>query len=387
MDMTKDELVAAVEAAGETVPSLSELAANASSYNKQPFIDEAERRLEEAASQQSVVEDGDLSDLDMTEVDADDLFDHLLSEMPGAVIAPKRQAYLRIPHPTFPEDSFVITAFQGTMGSRQISLDEYTRSWRDANEDDTPDPYVSEMNTTSLSEVPRWARETVLELIEAEEIHFFKSEEEAARSERGPKEERTTILDNDTGEVRLELRYPDRAGGDRRPILEPIGKFKKAEQEAAWNVLNGDVRGERPLPRRTEDVTAEPANITDAEIRHVADRIKDCLENPAHYIEKRQVPMQFDKRAFFNQLLKTEMAGFTPRRPGVVENKIGGTRPDIVRVIRAIAKDHGFEPMSDYFVRRQDRETIPDLTPDQDMGSRQAVPQVAQFADRFDRTR
>jgi hypothetical protein len=331
-DMTKAEMLKAAEALVEAHPELAEL-------------NDKMTKAEIAAAVDAAVGEG--------EADRAELFARLLKEMPDAVLVPRTDALLRLANPSAPSMTFEIRAVEGELGMRLRTLEEVTRRWRTP-EDNLEASHREPVRTTPITDVPTWAREQVLELVEAGTLRLFATAEEASAEENTAATHGRGLLDSNVGKLDMKVVYAKNTGMAQPPVLvEPTGEFTAAEQEAAWNVINGVVEGEYPLPDMPDAISEDPADITKEEYLHVKERIERCLQHPEPFTERSTSRDVFDERTFFNQLLQIEYGGFTPTRHG--NAKQGGVRAKIVRLIRQMAKERGFEVMGDYVVTRQER--------------------------------
>lgn len=333
-ELTKDELIAqyeAVVAAAEKADSKPE---------EKPEENDQETPAEE--------EEG--------EVDKAELYARLLKEMPEAAVVPRTAMLLTLEHPTTPSLTYTIRAVAGELGSRALTLEEVTRRWKSP-EDNYETAHREKVHATLLSDVPEWAREQIVDLVEDETLALYATVEEAEREESEATTHGKAILDNDVGRLDMKVVFAANTGSANPPMLvEPTGKFDRAEQECAWNVVNGFVEGEGPLPDDPEAINEDPQTITTEELMHVERRIQRCLEHPALFTERTVSKESFDQKMFFNQLLQIEYGGFTPRRNG--NSKNGGVRKRIVKLLRQRARDAGFEVMGDYVINRQERGEI-----------------------------
>lgn len=333
-DMTKAEMLRAAEALVEAHPELAEL------NDKMTKAEIAERVAAATATGPATA-------------DRAELFARLLREMPDAVLVPRTDALLRLENPAARSMTFEIRAVRGELGMRLRSLEEVTRRWRTP-EDNLEAGHREPVHTTPVTAVPAWARERVLDLVEDGTLRLFATAEEAEAEQNTAATPGRGLLDSNVGKLDMKVVYAKNTGMANPPVLvEPTGEFTAAEQEAAWNVINGVVEGEYPLPDVPDAVSEDPADITKEEYLHVKGRIERCLQHPEPFTERSTSRETFDERTFFNQLLQVEYGGFTPTRHG--NAKQGGVRPKVIRLIRQTAKDRGFEVMGDYVVAKQER--------------------------------
>lgn len=312
-------------------------------------------------------------------------FDRLTTERPDAVVIPVRQAIVRLQKAGL--GTFEMSALPDLEMKYVTELSEMTRQWKEPAENKVEEG--RRVGTTRLADVPTWARSAVYDMVEAGDLRVYiddaAAQEQAGKYTKAPM---IDLLDTVTGTVDMKVVYGKTTGmaGAHRPItVEATGTFTEIEQEVAWNVLNSRVGSQPPLPANPDEVSTDPGTLTRAEVEHVRDRIKDAIERPDRYTEKKLPPTAsgrpvFRERIFFNQLLSCEYGGFTPQR-SVNANKNGGTRRQILLLIRKIAADYGFEVVGDYVVKAH----VPELGAGSALGVALGVMPVQPMSDNAQR--
>jgi hypothetical protein len=291
------------------------------------------------------------------------LFRRLLTEMPDAVMVPVYDIMLRLEHPIVPTLTFEVRAVEGQLGSVLIPIERMVRQWRRP-EDDTNKITSARLKSTPIKDVPEWAFEQVVALLQDGTLKLFTTATEMETQVVNTPGQQGSLLDTNIGVLDMKVVYAKNTNAANPPILvEPVGQFKTAEQEAAWNVINGIVDGEFALPDDPTDISGDPRTITTVEVQHVDRRIRRCLQSPERFTARPTSARLFDQKTFFNQLLQIEFSGFTPRRHDLAKN--GGRRPRILKLIRKIAVEQGFEVISDYVINRQERGVVQNLIPNQ----------------------
>lgn len=334
----------------DTYPQLAEI--DADNMKRDDMIKKAEIIFAQASTSSS----------EMSDEDKIEAFKKALEENPETVLVLRGQALLRLPHPKVRGKTFELNVFsdQGPMGSSLIEPHRLRREHTPETRNQPPG--VVTPSATRLGEVPKWAIPQIFDLVQEGQIAVKSDASEITKNAGMFGKE---ILDDNTAPIRMQYEYRDVPGrGDNKPFtLEPRGEFKRPEQKAAWNVLNSTVRGQEPLPSGRDAVSPDPNTITEEERQHVRSRIKECLTNPREYAESQNTnPKTFDKKTFFNQLLKCEYKGFTPRRHGNGA-KTGGTRKAIIQEIRSAAKAEGFEVLGDFVREKGDDSPKKDIMP------------------------
>ena len=277
----------------------------------------------------------------VSEPDPADLYRELLEKLPDGVLALVGEFMVRITHPEIPGETWTLYATEGDPRAESLSLDQVVMRWRQPEDERVRPLEAAAPRLVPLKEVPEWARPKVVELMKRELVRVFPSRD-VALEELAPSRvpQPGAILEDPVGTVRLGLSR--RHGPMGGVLVETIGEFTSVEQKAAFNVLCGEVDGEGPLPR-----DYDASEVTEEEVEHVRRRVLRCLERPSRFAD-RASDGNFDKRVFFNQLLRLEFEGKTPpRTPG---QRFGGTRAPVLRMLRQLIREHGYEVMGDYVV-------------------------------------
>lgn len=298
-------------------------------------------------------------------------FDRLISENPELVLLPRYQALLRVSGDR-EDDLFEISAIpkEDSAMSYITSLEEARRPFKEAKTEqeladgDAEYAAAPKVQFTPAAEVPEWAKAKVYDLIVEKRLRAFMNEDEGLLVlEQKRNKTFAPLFDSQSGDMGMRIvadapsgfgRQQSQDGAYARATVKPTASFTKVEQEVAWNVINKTISGEGPLPGRPSDVSVDPKDITRAELDHVRSRILEALDSPEKYAE-REIPvragaMSFDTRVFYNQLLACEYSGYTPSRGN--GNKVGGTRKAVLKLIRELAEDAGFEVVGDYVIRK-----------------------------------
>jgi hypothetical protein len=301
----------------------------------------------------------------------------LLDQQPNAVLMPVRQAWMRLNHPQNEDEFFVLNVFT-EMGSKDKPSP--TDPENDVDLTEKPDVDQVDVDVTPLGEVPDWVLPQLYDLIMSGDVEVFDSPADAQRkANQQVKGTQQPMLDEPSRPVNLESKVDEDMAGigdDDAPVVtEPQANFRRPEQWCAWNVLARPVNGEQPLPERPEEISADPNDLTDAELTRVERRIRNCLEAPQRYYEdaNRQA---FEERVFFDQLLECEMDGANAPRNS--NQKIGGiSRPQVVKIIREIANERGFDVVGAFVSEQPDNELerdLPETVPMTPEGDRQHDP-------------
>lgn len=367
MALTIDE-VSDIDNSADTKADLEEaLHEHASDHPGLDDVDaDRQTRAEMIETAEAAVEEG------LTAEGKTNAIGRILNETPNAVVFPTRQAYLQIPHPTEPGRSFTMNVFGDNMGIKERESVVDPESEEEYDPTAEPDVNQIDVKFTALSDVPEWARPKVYDLIMDGDLELEDSPHEAQETaNRQTKNNHQPMLDEPSTPVRMEsYRDEQQAGvGDADAIFsEPSANFTRPEQKAAWTVLAKPVDGQPPLPERAEERSTDPNDLTDAELQRVERRIRQALDSPQLYAEDVN-PSAFDARVFFDQLLDCEMRGMNAPRSS--DEKVSGyTRPQIIKIIRMIAEEHGFDVVGTYVQRKPDEgldqqmpETVP-MTPE-----------------------
>lgn len=343
-NLKKDELLKAIKEEAATYPELENIDRELTKDELVEAYEKIAAAAEKSADQASEAEE---------QVDKAELYARLLKEMPEAAIVPRTAMMLTLEHPTTPSLTFTIRAVAGTLGSRVRTIEEVQRRWKTP-EDNYEKAHREKVQATLLKDIPEWAREQIVDLVEDGTLALYATVDEAEKEESAATTHGAAILDNEVGRLNMKVVFASNSGAANAPIIvEPTGEFTRAEQECAWNVINGIVEGEGPLPDDPSAISADPSLITKDELLHVKERIQRCLQHPQLFTERTITRESFDQKLFFNQLLQLEYGGFTPNRRGY--SKTGGVRKQVIKLLRQYAKDAGFEVMGDYVVNRQER--------------------------------
>lgn len=277
----------------------------------------------------------------------------LISSKAEAVLFPSEQSFYRL---KFGDNTFTIgpSPFSESPMT-EVPPSKLRREMRAPDHDTTKRRFTPEIKGTALSSLPKWAYLEAFDLIQDGQLLLFETEAEL-QSTVGAMYETSkvgSLIVDDAVKPEIQV-TKDRTMSLNEAaapvILKPTIKHTRPEQEAAWRVVNEVVNGESPLPASRDDQDPDPKRITTSEIQHVRSRIERCMQHPESFTKETKVNGPFSLQVFFNQLLELEYSGFTPPRPGV-EAKTGGTRPDIIRIIRELARQNGFEVLGDYVVK------------------------------------
>ncbi|RME29043.1 MAG: hypothetical protein D6800_03250 [Candidatus Zixiibacteriota bacterium] len=347
--MTKKQLLSEIERLQEAYPDKFPEASRASMAWSKPQLEEL------LASMRSTTDDPMKSkDKDNpapappnhpkkdapSEKDAEAAFARVLETYPEARIYPLRQAMLILENPKVPGEKLVINAF-GEMGS--VLRDSPDRvPLRSSKEMRARRMGLSARNSVLVKTIPQWAYPIVFKLIQEGELGLFETEKDLKDyfSELDQPQVTGGMLEWGVATPAVVENEVDGPPGMlSRLEVKPGIEASTPEQKAAWRVINGTPDD----PAIPEQVVADPRAAAEDEINMVKNRIEECLVAPRRY----GASEPFDKKSFFNQLLELELRGFTPPRG---TGRIGGTRPGVLRVIRALAKEHGYEVVGDYVV-------------------------------------
>lgn len=284
----------------------------------------------------------------------------MISTKPEIVLAPAHQAVMRIAHPSQVRKFYEINVFSGKLGSKTLDVKSAKPALRDPGPEESKAGF--EVNANLLSDAPAWAYPQIYDFVASKDLLIFEGEEELQKLAKPQRDRHASpMFDQVPSHMVLSLEYDSKAGlrENYTPLIVSKNvKFKQQEQTIAWNAINETINGERPVP---EKITADPRSINPDEMIYVRDRIERAIHNPESFLQGKRLVGSFNTRVFLDQLLACEYKGFTPRRVGGRET--GGTRPAIIKVIRAIAKDNGFDVVGDYVRPVMETVITQDLTP------------------------
>lgn len=367
--LTKTALQDELHALSAVYPALTSISAN--ELTKKEMLERAQEIVAAADAAPAVELDDDAKRAAVQKV---------IETRPNAVVIPTNQGVFQLEHPVQARERFTISVYPLDDASTvTVSPQELSRRWHEPGKP-TLRPRTNQTLPAgvALKDIPAWAHILVFDYLQSQELEVFEDTETLQKEYQnrlaGGTTKRGSLLDHEVAEPRLRIaRANVGLREESSPIVtETVTNFQRPEQEAAWNVLNAIIKNETPLPLPEDELSTDPRSITSAEVMHVRDRIKRCIDDPTPWCSRKIDAKAFDLRVFFNQLLETEYSGYSPRRPGSL-NRTGGTRPAILNVIRIAAEAQGFDTIGDYVSRKADTDIRQDLIPTIPLVNREGV--------------
>lgn len=369
----KDDFEAALHEHADVYPGLEEIT-----------TDLKKDVMKERAKE--VIQDG--PDVDaMSDEDKAEALQEFAEREKEAVVVPIRGGVMRFQHPDLPGEFFEINVFEEEMGESALTFDwedpktdyegrRYVGTLGDPSPDQMPDEGrvgQPDISCTPVEEIPSWAAAQVFEAIEEGAAGLYENERAAQQDRENLTQQDEPIIGDPTGEMRVktEVEMEEQMNGPDQPVTRRrvTDDFRNPSHQAAWNVLNETINGEEPLP---QGYNAPVERIGEDEIQRVRGRIQRCLEAPGQIVDELRRD-DLDERAFFNQLLRCEMQGWTPTRTAGDKKFSFKTRDDILRVIREEAEARGFEVLGDTVSPAANHEIVDEDIPvdfeDEEIGS------------------
>lgn len=281
-----------------------------------------------------------------------DLFRKLKEDLPKGAILPVRQ-YMSTYMNKDTGESYTIYMDSGVNEVEQITERPKLSRQLAQPKNATGSSFFAPSTPTPLQDIPDWVGAFLIPEINAKSMKLFNDFEEASSAtfESNASKSVGQLLDDATISPTIKLAYspnqpriPDAIPNvffERRP------EFARPEHEVAWTVLNSVVDNIEPLPRDSdeESFSTDPRNVGYTELRILKDRINEARVMPSKYTHNQTAIKQFDDRIFFSQLLAYEYKGFSP--PRTPDQVNGGVRPSVLKLIRSLADEAGFETIGD----------------------------------------